>query len=646
MWTKLIFVALSLLRCAVSSSPPKPINVSFSSVNLRNVLHWFPGNGTPEGTLFTVQYAIYGNPREVRKGKREHWRAVDQCTKIIRTWCDLSAETRDEEERYYARVRALGRNSSSKWTETNKRFDPKSETILGPPLVSVEIENNSAVVTINGPVRYSPNNHTPALTMKTIYHRMSYNLSIFSTHRNQVLHFPVENSLFKYHMMDYNTEYCFSAKSRFLSIPLQSMSSVWHCITTPQDPIIMQLQRVVVGIVVPSLCICIIVLVSYLLYNYLSGKEQTSPPILNQLSFHPCPVVFLPDHATLQLTSIIPNKPPPGMQPFIPYPSLRPPNPYAPQRSDVQQEPEEPMNNLSDDYAAVITKKVSGENTRQRESEEGVAVNNLKDEHQKNADCHEKKDVKIKDDSSSSGYKPQAETFGQSPTQTEVSALLQRLPCSPGPPVLPSQTQAPTQSNQRSFSDKQTIDNNTESSALWFTKNLQTGTFNVHLNLPLLKEEGKREEIKGGEQKQNQCENVPLLSEYASQVIPTMPTVHSQRSDCLSDEYGALIQAKEAEAGHFKRVMCSNWNPEDMQEMLPMPGMTFNVNERLGGMQPSDSGKEDNIGGTFEGMYMTRNHLKLENVLLRQTSDEEAGSQIEEEEANGIWSSQMMTRRN
>ncbi|XP_043962281.1 interleukin-20 receptor subunit alpha [Gambusia affinis] len=622
MWTKLIFVALFLLRCAVSSSPPKPINVSFSSVNLRNVLHWLPGNGTPDGTHFTVQYAIYGNPWEVTKGKWKHWRAVDQCTNIVRTWCDLSAETWDEEERYYARVRALGRKSSSKWTKTNKQFDPKSETIFGPPLVSVEIENNSAVVTLSGPVRYSLNNHTPALNMKTIYHRMSYNLSIFSTHRNEVLHFPVENNLFKYHMMDYNTKYCFSAKSRFLSIPLKSMSSVWHCITTPQDPVIMQLQRVVVGIVVPSLCICIIVLVSYLLYNYLSGKGQTSPHILKQPSFHPCPVVFLPDNATLQLTSIIPNKPPPGIQPFIPYPSLRPPNPYTPPRSDVQ-EPEEPINNLSDDYAAVISKKVSGEDTRQRESEEGVALNNLNDEHQKNADCYEKKDVKIKDDNSSSGYKPQAETFGQSPTQTEVSALLQSLPCSLGRSLSPSQTRAPTQSNQRSFSDNQTIDNNMESSALWFTKNLQTGTFNVHLNLPLLKEEEKREEITGGEQKQNQCENVPLLSEYASQVIPTTPTVHSQRSDCLSDEYGALIQAKPQ--------MCGNWNPEKGQQMLPMPGMTFNVNERLGGMQPSNRGKEDNIGGTFEGMYMTRNHLKLENVLLRQTSNEEACAQIEEE---------------
>ncbi|XP_054900300.1 interleukin-20 receptor subunit alpha [Poeciliopsis prolifica] len=619
MRTKLIFVALFLVRCAVSSSPPKPINVRFSSVNLRNVLHWFPGNGTPDGTLFTVQYAIYGNTREVRKGKRETWRSVDQCTNIVRTWCDLSAETWDEEERYFARVRALGRKSSSKWTETNKRFDPKSETIFGPPLVSVEMENNSAVVTLSGPVRYSPNNNTPVLTMKTIYHRMSYNLSIFNTHRNQVLHFPVEDRVFKYHLMDYNTEYCFSAKSRFLSIPLQSMSSVWHCITTPQDPVIIQLQQVVVGIVIPSVCICIIVLASYLLYNYLSGKGQTSPPILNQLSFHPCPVVFLPDNATLQLTSIIPNKPPPGIQSFVPY-GLQPPNPYAPQRSDVQQEPEEPLNDLSDDYAAVFTKKVSGKDTRQREPEEGVAMNNLKDKHQKNVDCYEKKDVEVKDDNSSNGYKPQAKTFGQTPMQSEVSTLLRSLPCSIGHPVLTSQTQAPTQSNQRSFSDKQTIDSNTESSALWHTKNVQSGTFNVHLNLPLLKEEGTREGIKGGEEKQNQGENVPLLSEYASQVIPTRPTVHSQQSDCLSDEYGALIKAtaQKAEAGHFK--MCSNWNPENM---LPMPGMTFHVNKRLGGMQPSDRGKEDNTGGTFEEMYTTRNHLKLENVLLRQASNEE-----------------------
>lgn len=51
----------------------------------------------------------------------------------------------------------------------------------------------------------------------------------------------------------------------------------------PADPVIDQLQRVVVGIVVPTLFLCIIVLAGYLLYNYLSGKDQKSPFILVRL---------------------------------------------------------------------------------------------------------------------------------------------------------------------------------------------------------------------------------------------------------------------------------------------------------------------------------------------------------------------------
>ncbi|KAM4712630.1 interleukin-20 receptor subunit alpha [Anableps anableps] len=620
MWTELIFVGLFVLRCAVSSSPPKPINVSFSSVNLRNVLQWSPGNGTPDGTHFTVEYAIYGDTMEVRKGKREHWRAVHQCTNIVRTWCDLSAETWAEEEGYYARVCALGRKSSSKWTVTKRRFDPKSDTIFGPPLVSVEMENNSAIVTLKGPMRYFPNNHTPPLSMKAIYRRMSYNLSIYNTHRNQMYHFPVDTSMFKYQMMDYNTEYCFSAKSRFLSIPLQCESSAWHCITTPQDPVIVQMQQVVMGIVVPSLCICIIVLVSYLLYNYLSGKGQKSPFILNQLSFHPSPIVLLPDKVTLQPTRILPNKPPPSVEipSFDAYPEIR----DLSQRPAIPREPEEPMNNLSKNYGFVIAqKKVGGKkDTTQRKLEKGDAVNNLKDKHQKFAYCDEKKDVNIKDDHSASGYKPQAETFRESP---EVSDSLQNLPCSQRDLVLTSQSWAPMQSNQRSFTEKQTNKNNTESSGLYFAKSSHTGALNIHLSLPLPKEELKREEIEGGEQKQSQCENVPLLSGYASQNIPTMPTVHSQQSDCLSGDYCAVTQAaaQKAEAGNDEMEICSNSSSESIEVALPI---IFN----------KDRGTEEIMAGNFEEMYTMRSHLKLENVFLRQASDEEAGAQIEEEMDN------------
>ncbi|KAK5606755.1 hypothetical protein CRENBAI_016100 [Crenichthys baileyi] len=518
MRTERILVGVFLLHCAVSSSPPKPINVSFTSVNLRNVLHWVPGNGTPDGTHFTVEYAIYGEITEVNKGRRGHWRAAHQCANIVRTWCDLSVETWAEEEGYYARVRALGKKSTSKWIVTKRRFDPKWDTIFGPPLVSVEIENNSAIVTLKGPMRYSPNNHTPPLSMKEIYSRMSYNLSIYNIYRNQTHHFPVETSTYKYQLLDYNTEYCFFAKSRFLSIPVQCKSSAWHCIITPQDPVIKQLQQVVVGIVVPFLCICIIVLISYPLYNYLAGKGQKSPFTLNRVSFHPNPLVVFPDNVNLEITRIIADKPPPGIDiPSItPYPQYR----YSQQVTDVPREPEEPMNDLSIDYGSVFMApkvKLHGEaDTRQRKHERGHAVNNLTDEHQKCAGSYKKKDVNIKDDHA---------------------------------------------------------------------------------------------------------------ADYALQNIPTMPTVHSQRSDCLSDDYGVLEAVVEMENG----ARCSNRNPEIMKLVLPWMEMSNNKEEELGGMPSSERETEGKIVGNCKEMYMTRSHLKLESVLIRQASDEEARPQVEGE---------------
>lgn len=55
------------------------------------------------------------------------WRAVQRCTKIVQSWCDLSNETRDLEQEYYARVRAVSRKAYSEWVLT-RRFDPKSHS--------------------------------------------------------------------------------------------------------------------------------------------------------------------------------------------------------------------------------------------------------------------------------------------------------------------------------------------------------------------------------------------------------------------------------------------------------------------------------------------------------------------------------------
>lgn len=43
------------------------------------------------------------------------------------------------------------------------------------------------------------------------------------------------------------------------------------------DPIISQLKWVVVGIVVLMLCVCVIVVIGYILYHYLMGIGQETP---------------------------------------------------------------------------------------------------------------------------------------------------------------------------------------------------------------------------------------------------------------------------------------------------------------------------------------------------------------------------------
>ncbi|XP_023808980.1 interleukin-20 receptor subunit alpha [Oryzias latipes] len=357
MWTAFVLMNLLGLTCTVGSFPPSPINVSFSSVNLRNVLHWLPGHDTPNDTHFTVQYAIYGE--SVDGGNQLKWMAVRQCTAIVRTWCDLSAQTSDLDDGYYARVRSVVRKKSSKWTGLQRRFDPKEETRLGPPLITVEVHNNTATITLKGPMRYQLNNQTTAISMAEIYTHMTYNLSVHNTHLDQMHHYVLQKGFFKYRLLSYNTKYCFSAQSRLLFMPIECQRSAWYCITTAQDPLIEQLQRVVVGIIFPFLFICVIVVAGFILHRYMSGKEEKSPSVLKKpfdkfplqnkpfdkfpldQTIHDCPVTE--DNRTakeplLHPIDQCPNNTPP--------PSYSPPS-YSPQRPA---EPEELQNDFSVEY--------------------------------------------------------------------------------------------------------------------------------------------------------------------------------------------------------------------------------------------------------------------------------------------------------
>ncbi|XP_071335042.1 interleukin-20 receptor subunit alpha [Trachinotus anak] len=645
MWIVFVFLNLVVLHCAVSSSPPSPINVVFSSVNLRNLVEWLPGNGTPLDTHFTVQYAIYGDSVKGSKGKRVHWRAVHLCTDIVRRWCDLSNETWDQEQGYYARVRAVGRRGSSKWTLTERRFDPKTDTSFGPPLVSVEVEGNNAMITLKGPMRYQPNNQTPVISIATLYPQMTYSLSIYNSRRKQTHHFPVVSGPYKYQLMEYETEYCFRAKAKLVPMPILCQSSAWHCITTHKDPVTDQLQRTVWGIIVPSLCICVLVVVGYFLRNYLMGKGQKRPYILNKSSFHPPPLNFPPERLNLMLISVIEDDRP--SDPACPKHNITGPPPrYSPQGSD----------DLSVEYGVVgIAPQINvggEEEAKERRHDRGEDGNNLNGKCQKciAEDGYGKEKFRFEDSPSAGVNSPQARSYllqkstytctqTHLPThaQTEVSTPVQAQPWAS---VLLSPVRRSLPSFQGATKGEVNREEDTGYPGLFLTKKTQTGLFDVPLNLQTndnvrigemggkvtLRIDGK---IDGAVEEGSESEKVALISAYSSQNIERhIPDPYDDQSDFLPKDYGVLSIAtansrEEDEEEEEEGTICIEWDPETKRLVLPEIMMEFNKKGGLGELMQGEEGSEDRKGGEEEEEEVNP-ELKLENVFVRQGSEEEA----------------------
>lgn len=84
-----------------------------------------------EGLLlyFWFVFCSYGDAEE-SNSEQVRWRSVEQCTFIQQTECDVSQETFNLEEDYYARVKAVGPHTDGQsiWTETATRFRPMTDS--------------------------------------------------------------------------------------------------------------------------------------------------------------------------------------------------------------------------------------------------------------------------------------------------------------------------------------------------------------------------------------------------------------------------------------------------------------------------------------------------------------------------------------
>ncbi|XP_009929395.2 interleukin-22 receptor subunit alpha-1 isoform X1 [Opisthocomus hoazin] len=174
---------------------------AFSSTNFENILTWETEADIPPGTVFDVQYKQYGE---------KSWFNKPECQSIMQPFCNLTRETENFTEHYYARVRATGQNyCSSNWVRS-ERFEPRKETIIGAP----EVEYFPYVRSIKFLIRPP---HTPLrgeddrqLTIEDIYSKfgaVNYHLTIFNQRTHQKLTKNQHNKEFEVSNLDPNTEY-------------------------------------------------------------------------------------------------------------------------------------------------------------------------------------------------------------------------------------------------------------------------------------------------------------------------------------------------------------------------------------------------------------------------------------------------------
>ncbi|XP_055121032.2 interleukin-20 receptor subunit alpha isoform X2 [Symphalangus syndactylus] len=251
----------------VSGGLPKPANITFLSINMKNVLQWTP----PEGlqgvkVTYTVQYFIYGQKK---------WLNKSECRNINRTYCDLSAETSDYEHQYYAKVKAIWGTKCSKWAESG-RFYPFLETQIGPPEVALTTDEKSISVVLTAPEKWKRNPEDLPVSMQQIYSNLKYNVSVLNTKSNRTWSQCVTNHTLVLTWLEPNTLYCVHVESFVPGPPRRAQPSEKQCARTLKDQSSEFKAKIIFWYVLPiSVTVFLFSVMGYSIYRYIHvGKEK------------------------------------------------------------------------------------------------------------------------------------------------------------------------------------------------------------------------------------------------------------------------------------------------------------------------------------------------------------------------------------
>ncbi|KAI1886416.1 hypothetical protein AGOR_G00213790 [Albula goreensis] len=199
-----------------------PQRVKFHSLDYQNILHWKHYSSSLRTPRYFVQYKIYG---------QKHWTDVAHCQGIREQLCDVTQQTAETRDWYYARVRAAMPGVLSSWA-LSPRFNPHLETSVSPPGLRLNVTEQGIVVRLRPPTSPFRRRNGSSITMRKL-HRLLYRVYLFRNNTVKVqreLHSCVQQLLIA--GLRRSTTYCLQAQVHLPELGRSSTKSQTACITT------------------------------------------------------------------------------------------------------------------------------------------------------------------------------------------------------------------------------------------------------------------------------------------------------------------------------------------------------------------------------------------------------------------------------
>uniref|UniRef100_A0A8C4YQ85 Fibronectin type-III domain-containing protein n=1 Tax=Gopherus evgoodei TaxID=1825980 RepID=A0A8C4YQ85_9SAUR len=200
------------LACESLSQPGK---VRFVADIINHVLHWTPGVNHSSDTLYEVEYKLYG---------KSPWMAVPDCTGISGDSCNLTYQTMDPSQRYYARVRAVSGNCNL-WLDQDEPTLRLSDVSLSVTDNTIHVSLQQLILRVGNETVSYKDMQKYGRQYRTYVKRASDNLQVRQPALERRVDIP---------MLLWGEQYCVSVEPRVLSRPVPAIRTKEKCVTIPK----------------------------------------------------------------------------------------------------------------------------------------------------------------------------------------------------------------------------------------------------------------------------------------------------------------------------------------------------------------------------------------------------------------------------